>query len=104
MDWPLTKQNYKNIAREVRPILMKYWDPIGVEGIPSAADEYDDYIHQVIKILLGDRHSKVELINYLMKIEKEEMGLNGDRRRARQAANKLFGWLANSTYRDTMLH
>ncbi len=90
MDRLLAKQNYNNIAREVRRILMKYWDPIGVADVPSAGDEYDDYIHRVIKILLNDRPSKVELINYLIKIEKEEMGLDGDRRRARQAANKLL--------------
>jgi hypothetical protein len=31
-------------ARELRGLLMKYRDPIGVNGIPEASDEYDSYL------------------------------------------------------------
>ena len=27
----------------IRRLLMEEWDPIGVKGIPEAADEYDSY-------------------------------------------------------------
>jgi hypothetical protein len=25
-------------------LLMTYWDPIGVSGVPEASDEYDEYL------------------------------------------------------------
>ena len=31
----------------VRRLLMEKWDPIGVAGVPEAADEYDTYVGQV---------------------------------------------------------
>lgn len=34
----------QEIQRQIREILMRDWDPIGVHGIPEAADEYDMYI------------------------------------------------------------
>jgi hypothetical protein len=35
----------------VRRLLMEDWDPIGVEGIPEAADEYDSYVGVVGQML-----------------------------------------------------
>jgi hypothetical protein len=36
-------------ARELRGLLMTYWDPIGVNGIPEASDEYDSYLGPLAK-------------------------------------------------------
>jgi hypothetical protein len=38
-------------ARELRMLLMTYWDPIGVKGIPEASDEYDSYLGPLAKKL-----------------------------------------------------
>jgi hypothetical protein len=34
-------------AGRLRRLLMREWDPIGVNGIPSARDEYDDYLRLI---------------------------------------------------------
>ena len=33
-------------ARGIRRILMEEWDPLGVDGVPEATDEYDSYLSQ----------------------------------------------------------
>ncbi len=40
-----------NGDRELRDVLMVWWDPIGVYGEPAAYDEYDDVVLQVGKRL-----------------------------------------------------
>lgn len=57
----------------IRQLLLKYWDPIGIEGIPEAPDEYDSYIPRIYRILLGTR-SEQDLIECLSGIERNEMG------------------------------
>src|ERR1017187_420732 len=50
------------IESVIRQILSDDWDPIGLHGWPP--DEYDRYIGQVYRILIGS-HSEDELTNYL---------------------------------------
>lgn len=33
-----------NGNRELRDLLLVWWDPIGVYGVPEAVDEYDSYV------------------------------------------------------------
>ncbi len=42
---------YPQLVLPTREILMREWDPIGIAGIPDAADEYDGYISEVIGLL-----------------------------------------------------
>ena len=49
-----------NLAR-VRDVLMREWDPIGVSGIPEAADEYDSYLGTIYLMLLDARTNHKEL-------------------------------------------
>lgn len=44
----------KDLQREIRAVLLRDWDPIGVGDVPAAADEYDT---QVIAIA-GMIHSR----------------------------------------------
>jgi hypothetical protein len=58
----------------VRRILMAEWDPIGVDGIPEAADEYDSYVG-VVGQMLRDGTTDEELARYLADIRENYMGL-----------------------------
>jgi hypothetical protein len=50
-------QSRESRAR-VREILMREWDPIGVSGVPEAADEYDRYVGTVYVMLMDHRATR----------------------------------------------
>jgi len=58
---------------------MKEWDPIGVRNVPQACDEYDGYIGEVYKLVLA-RASEDEIAEHLLRIEREQMGLEQGRK------------------------
>jgi hypothetical protein len=58
-------------------ILMQQWDPIGVTGVPEAADEYDNYVRHVAG-LLREGASAEAVTAYLWGIETQHMCLRGD--------------------------
>lgn len=76
------------IEKTVRIILLNDWDPIGVAGIPQAADEYDRYAAPIAR-MINARSSISELAEHLVRIEVDMMGLSGDHDRARSVAAKL---------------
>lgn len=64
--------------RELRCILMTAWDPLGVASVPSAWDEYDDYLRAVVGPLRAsaEREQAVDdLADVLEGIERERMSL-----------------------------
>jgi hypothetical protein len=76
------------IRQMVRAILLNDWDPIGIAGVPQAADEYDRYVADVAQMVVAGS-SISDLSKHLVRIEIETMGLNGDHDRARSVAGKL---------------
>ena len=54
---------------------MRSWDPIGVNGIPEAADEYDAYVAQAYVMLMDHEAGVEEIATYLFRIATEHMGL-----------------------------
>ena len=77
------------IMSKIQKILLKEWDPIGVQDIPEAQDEYDAYIPSIYKIIQSKK-SESELFDYLWRVETEHMGLSGNRKHTQAAARKLF--------------
>jgi len=63
------------------------WDPIGVHGIPEAADEYDSYTMPIYSILRN--RSAEALLDYLRWMT-EHMGLPASRDSLRPIAMKLL--------------
>lgn len=60
---------FKNIEFQTREILLRNWDPIGVESNPNLADEYDRYLPQILKVVCAP-NSTVELVEAaLLEIE-----------------------------------
>lgn len=75
--------------RSIREILLQDWDPIGVQGVLEAEDEYDSYVMQLYGIL---RHhpSETAVIDYLYRIETDFMGLFASREALHLVAAKLL--------------
>lgn len=79
----------QSLIKEIQKILLKEWDPIGIQDIPQAQDEYDSYIPDVYELILSNRTEK-EVFDYLWGIETERMGLSGDKKHTQTIAHKLF--------------
>jgi hypothetical protein len=62
--------------KEIGRILWQVWDPIGVNAIPEARDEYDDYVEGVYS-LLQSGVSDEQLAQHLLYIASDTMGLSG---------------------------
>lgn len=61
------------IPEAVRKILIDEWDPLGVNEIPEARDEYDHYVGGVRSLLEGGA-DKTKLVSHLRRLEEVEMG------------------------------
>jgi hypothetical protein len=87
MEADMTATN--ELQNKIRSLLLQEWDPIGVRGVPAASDEYDSYVPPLVKMVMSKK-SLGELAEYLLKVEKTEMGLHGDNNRARSVAARLL--------------
>jgi hypothetical protein len=64
------------ILAEIERILLREWDPIGVDGIPEAADEYDSYAFALYVMLQSPTRPSIhEIEAYLGEAQTERMGL-----------------------------
>ena len=64
------------LLAEIERILLRDWDPIGVQDFPTAADEYDSYALQIYLMLqTPTRPSVHEIAAYLNQVQTEHMGL-----------------------------
>ncbi len=76
------------LYRHIDDILWQEWDPIGINDCEGARDEYYSYLPNVWRLKL--KYADTETIaQYLLKIETEHMGLNGDIEHCRKVANKI---------------
>jgi len=81
----------------LREIGWAQWDPIGLNGVEGAEDEYDAYLLQAAGRLWNGA-SEEEVATYLAGIEAEHMGLGhgfGIKLRARATAKAIHAY-ANS--------
>ncbi|HVJ54312.1 MAG TPA: hypothetical protein VM689_17740 [Aliidongia sp.] len=69
----------KYLSREyrekVREILMKEWDPIGVQDLVGAEDEYDRYAAKAYVMLMDEHATAPAIAAYLFDIATGHMGL-----------------------------
>ena len=85
-------------ARELRRILMEEWDPIGVRGVPEAADEYDAYLGQIGSRLRAGATAE-DIAAFLTDVEEVRMGLGPSpaaRSRNQALAARLRAWFADA--------
>jgi hypothetical protein len=74
MDKDELRRVWDEVQEKIRPVLMAEWDPIGVNDVPEAADEYDGYIGGIYA-LLRDGASDERIAQHLSEIETKTMGL-----------------------------
>jgi len=79
-------RQYQNAIRDA---LLKEWDPIGINAIAEAQDEYDAYVWTVYKLLIEGKQ-KNDILDYLWWLETEHMGLTGDRQATERFAERLL--------------
>jgi hypothetical protein len=80
-------------AQELRGLLMTYWDPIGVNGIPEASDEYDSYLGPLAKKLRegADAHGVCE---YLSEIQSKSMEIPATPDQLTDVGERVARWYA----------
>jgi len=79
---------YKKLIAEVRSILIRDWDPIGVKYIIDLEDEYDAYVSRIMKKLLAGC-TLIEIVSLLQSIEDKEIGCSTNNAVRYDVANKL---------------
>ncbi|WP_433705969.1 hypothetical protein [Paraburkholderia sacchari] len=83
------KRTFIGLDRDVKMVLLKEWDPIGVGDSPEADDEYDSYVQDVSRMLREEK-TVDELYDYLRWLEVEHIGLDGDEVHTRTVAHRLM--------------
>jgi hypothetical protein len=63
------------IHRQMRVVLARDWDPIGVGDAPGAFDEYFSYVRDAYDVAVHTR-SPEAVARRLLEIEQEAMGLS----------------------------
>jgi hypothetical protein len=76
------------LHQKIKDVLLQEWDPIGVQEIPEAQDEYDGYVPTIYTMLIS-RMPANEIFEYLLWLENEHMGLTADKQRTQCIAERL---------------
>lgn len=80
----------KEIQDEIREVLFREWDPIGVNDMPELSDEYNAYVGKVYRTLISGCSLR-ELMTLLHTIESEDIGTScRDKSGPMEAAIKLL--------------
>jgi hypothetical protein len=64
----------ERLFQEVREILLREWDPLGVADNPACRDEYDSYAYTLCRYLM-ERADEYRLAEYLSRVRSDSMGL-----------------------------
>jgi hypothetical protein len=79
----------RKIQESIRAVLLRDWDPIGIQDEPGAQDEYDSYVGGVYR-LLASGASEEQIVEHLWQIETVTMGLSTpDRTKLHPVARRL---------------
>jgi hypothetical protein len=72
------KDQSRRIRTEIRRVLLRTWDPIGIQDEPNAQNEYDAYIGRIYDLLTSGSVDS-EIVEYLFWAVYENMGLDASR-------------------------
>ena len=79
----------KQFHEGITHILLNEWDPIGVAGVPEAANEYDQYVNQIYGILIRQEPART-LYDYLWWAITENMGLRANCELTQRVVDRLL--------------
>ena len=87
---PRNRERTRESQRQVRRLLME-WDPIGVSGVPEAADEYDCMISPLMHRLFEGADTG-SLAAWIRHERSAHIGLRPDDTHDQQLARQLTVW------------
>ena len=73
---------------EIKRLLLKEWDPIGVADVPQAADDYDMYAMPIFTAIHSGANAD-DITACLEWVAIERMGLHGAPATSRRVAEKI---------------
>jgi hypothetical protein len=65
----------REIQDSIREVLIREWDPIHIQDVPEAQDEYDAYVGGVYQLLVSGA-SEFAIATHLAAVERESMGFS----------------------------
>jgi hypothetical protein len=71
----MDKAQMRQVLSDVRRVLREHWDPIGMNDVLEASDEYDSYAPNIYSLLLQGA-TDAEIAGRLRGFETENMGLS----------------------------
>lgn len=77
------------IDPRIEAILLKQWDPIGINNDPAAVSEYYTYASQIYGMIKNGKSEK-DIAEYLIRVTEEDLGLLPDQRKIEEIAKVLF--------------
>lgn len=85
----MNKHQGRAIRAALGDILLRHWDPIGIQHIPEAQDEYDGYVGGVYQ-LLAEGATDLQIAQHLRDVETRRLGFeDSDARMLIPLAQKL---------------
>jgi hypothetical protein len=82
------EERAREIQSQIREILLRDWDPIGVKEEARAQDEYDGYIGGVYRLLASGASSR-SVAEHLARVEAEQMGFGAPADKLMDVATRL---------------
>jgi hypothetical protein len=82
------EERARAIQASIGLVLLHDWDPIGIQDVPEAQDEYDSYVAGIYRLLVSGA-TEAEIGEHLCHVEQDRMGLSPKRARAMTVAAKL---------------
>lgn len=80
------------LYQRVDEVLHYMWDPIGVAGMPTARDEYYDYLPTVFSLLTQTDDNDEKIAEYLVYVATDRMMLHATKERALEIVAILQDW------------
>lgn len=88
-------------GRELRDLVMREWDPIGVSDIPEANTEYDGYLGRIAAQLRRGANTG-EIAKFLDSVRTESMGLRPDPDVDLRVSRMIVSWYGESALGKTV--
>ena len=82
------KQEEKKVYNAIDELLWNEWDPLGVNHVEEARDEYCSYVTEIVQLIIQGAERET-IANYLFKTETDTMGLFGDIERCKKVSEKV---------------
>lgn len=81
---------YHILIPQIRHILLKHWDPIGIGHLEFMQDEYDGYIPRIIEMLSATNSHPHDIQDYLHYVEIDYMNLHPNLNKIHLTAEALW--------------